>query len=73
MRPGRMRTSLSRWFMVPHRHFSKTDGARCVDLPEVSACSDGMTTLVASQNLNTINHMRRTEGGAFPLPSETDM
>jgi hypothetical protein len=28
-----------------------------------------MTTLIASQNLNAINHMRRTEGGAFPLPS----
>ena len=32
-----------------------------------------MTTLVAPQNLNAINHMRRTEGGAFPLPSEADI
>ena len=32
-----------------------------------------MTTLVASQNLNAINHMRRTEGGAFPLPSVADI
>jgi hypothetical protein len=58
--------------MITHRQLSKTDGARCVDLFEVSAGSDGMTTLVAPQNLNTINHMRQTEGGAFPLPSVAD-
>src|SRR6185295_18736442 len=69
MRPGRTRISLSRCFMMSHRLPAKTDGARCVDFSEVSACGDGMTILVASQNLNTINHMRRTEGGAFPLPS----
>jgi hypothetical protein len=28
-----------------------------------------MSSLIASQNLNAANHMRRTEGGAFPLPS----
>jgi hypothetical protein len=28
-----------------------------------------MSTLVASYNLNAINHIRQTEGGAFPLPS----
>jgi hypothetical protein len=55
--------------MIPHRQLSKDDGSRCVDLSEVSDCSDGMTTLVAPQNLNAINHMRPTVGGAFPLPS----
>jgi hypothetical protein len=49
--------------------FSKTGGARCIDLTEVSACSDGMSSRVASENPNATNHMRRTEGGAFPLPS----
>jgi hypothetical protein len=64
-----MRISLSCWFMIPHYLPTKTDGARCVDLFEISACSDSMTILVALQNANTINHMRQTEGGAFPLPS----
>jgi hypothetical protein len=54
---------------MSHRLSARSDGSRCVDLSEVSACSDGMTTLIAPQNLNAINHMRRTEGGAFPLPS----
>jgi hypothetical protein len=55
--------------MIPHRLPAKTDGSRCVDLFEVSECSDGMTILIASWNLNAINHIRQTEGGAFPLPS----
>src|SRR5436309_58081 len=52
---------------------ARSDGSRCVDFSDVSRCSDGMTTLVAPQNLNAINHMRRTEGGAFPLPSVARM
>jgi hypothetical protein len=58
--------------MIPHRQLSKTDGSRCVDLFEVSECSDGMLPLIAPQNLNATNHMRQTEGGAFPLPSADD-
>jgi hypothetical protein len=30
------------------RPISKTDGSRCIDLSEVSACSDGMSSLVGS-------------------------
>jgi hypothetical protein len=59
--------------MMSHHLPAKTDGSRCVDLFEVSECSDGMTILVAPQNLNAINHVRRTEGGAFPLPSAVDL
>jgi hypothetical protein len=38
---------LSRCFMMSHGRFSKTDGSRYIDLTEVSACSDGMSSLVA--------------------------
>jgi hypothetical protein len=31
-----------------------------------------MLPLIAPQNLNATNHMRQTEGGAFPLPSADD-
>jgi hypothetical protein len=59
--------------MASLREFSKADGSRRVDFFEVSEWSDGMTKLVVPQNLNAANHMRRTEGGAFPLPSAVDL
>ena len=56
-----------------HRKLAQAEGSGSVDFPNDLDWSDGLIILSVSQNLNSTNHMRPTEGGAFPLPSVARM